>query len=94
MICEYVSTNPFSQDPKQQTQDAEKLAHLLLKSELRIIKLSSSRATISAVSPPLSSSSPLALKLAKLRSRQFQSVTTWLNLASMSFSLTADMQIS
>lgn len=68
--------------------------YLLLSRELRTIKLSSRNVIISDVSPPFSRSSPLALKLEKLRILPVQSLTTWVNLASMSFSFTAEIHTS
>lgn len=68
--------------------------HLLLSRELRTIRESSIRETISEVLSPLSSNSPLFLNWAKVNSLLFQSAMTCFSLASMSFSLTAEIQIS
>ena len=68
--------------------------YLLLISDPNTIKLSSSRATISVVSPPLRSSSPRFLKAENEKSCAFHSKTTCFSLASMSFSFTADIQMS
>lgn len=62
--------------------------------EPNTIKLSSKNPTISVVSAPLRRSSPRDLKGAKESDWAFQSDTTCESLASMSFSLTAEMQIS
>ena len=62
--------------------------------ELRTMSESSMREIHSEVSSPLSSSSPLVLKLLKARLLVLQSATTCFSLVSMSLSLTALTQIS
>lgn len=69
-------------------------SHLLLNKELSTIKLSSKNETISEVSAPFKRSSPRFLNEAKENSCELHSATTWANFASMSFSLTAEIQIS
>lgn len=68
--------------------------NLLLINEPRTIRESSMRATVSPVVSPLSSSSPRALKLLNSKIWALQSLITCFNLASMSFSFTAEIQIS
>lgn len=68
--------------------------YLLLKRELRTIKLSSRNVMISAASPPCNNNSPLALKFENDNIRPFQSFITIVNLASMSFSFTAEIHTS
>lgn len=68
--------------------------YLLLSKDPRTIRLSSIKAIISDVSPPFNSNSPLVLKFANDNVWEFHSATTWASLASMSFSLTAEIQIS
>ena len=70
------------------------LGDLLLRRDPRTIRLSSMSDTISEVSEPLSSSSPLFLNEAKLNSCVLQSVMTPFSFASMSRSFTAAMQMS
>lgn len=70
------------------------IPNLLLSKELRIIKLSSRYVIISDVSAPFNSNSPLDLKLEKERILPVQSLTTCASLASISFSLTAEMHTS
>ena len=67
---------------------------LLLSNELRIMRLSSRWEMISAVSVPLSSSSPRALKCPNDKFWALHSEITCFSLASMSFSLFADIQMS
>ena len=68
--------------------------HLLLSKDPSTIRLSSKSEIISVVSPPFRSNSPRFLNPAKLNTCDFHSATTWLSLASMSFSFTAEMQMS
>ena len=68
--------------------------YLLLSREDNTMRLSSSIVTISWVSVPFNSSSPLVLKLPKLNTCTRQSLITTESLASISFSLTADMHVS
>lgn len=70
------------------------MLYLLLSSDPSTIKLSSSKPRISAVSPPFSISSPLSLNVIRLRTWLRHRSFTCTSLASMSFSFTADMQIS
>jgi hypothetical protein len=70
------------------------IENLLLSKELRIIKLSSRYVIISDVSAPFSNNSPLDLKLEKERILPVQSLTTCASLASISFSLTAEIHTS
>ena len=68
--------------------------NLLLIREPNTIRLSSRKPTISDVSAPLRRSSPRDLNGAKESDWAFQSVTTCVSLASMSFSLTAEIHMS
>lgn len=68
--------------------------YLLLSSDPNTIRLSSSSEMISVVSLPFNSNSPRFLNPAKLNACDFHSATTALSLASMSFSLTAEMHMS
>ena len=68
--------------------------YLLLIRDPSIISESSMSATISLVSCPLRSSSPLVLKFPNEKLCTLQSVTTCFSLASISFSFTAAIQIS
>lgn len=70
------------------------LLYLLLSRDPSTIKLSSRKPRISAVSPPFSMSSPLSLNVIRLRTWLRHSSFTCTSLASMSFSFTADMQMS
>lgn len=70
------------------------MKHLLLRSDPSNMRLSSMVVTISAVSAPRSMSSPRPLKVMKLNIWLDQTSITWASLASMSFSLTAEMQMS
>ena len=70
-----------------------KLYRLLIR-EPRTIRESSISATVSPVVSPLSNSSPRLLKFANSKSCALQSLMTCLSLASMSFSFTADIQMS
>ena len=69
-------------------------SHRLLSRELRIMRESSINETISPVESPRSSSSPRFLKWANVKSLEFQSRITCFSFASMSFSFTAEMQMS
>lgn len=69
-------------------------SHRLLSRELRIMRESSINETISPVESPRSSSSPRFLKGANVKSLEFQSRITCFSFASMSFSFTAEMQMS
>ena len=68
--------------------------HLLLIREPSTIKLSSRSPIISVVLSPRRRSSPLFLKLPNMISLALHSAMTVFSLASMSFSFTADIQIS
>lgn len=68
--------------------------YLLLSSDPSTIRLSSSMVRISVVSAPFSISSPLSLNVFKLNVCTDQTSFTCVNLASISFSFTADMQMS
>ena len=68
--------------------------YLLLINDPSTMRLSSSSATVSVVSFPFKSNSPRLLNVAKENSWALQSATTCCSFASISFSLTADMQIS
>lgn len=68
--------------------------NLLLSSELRTIRESSICEIISPVVSPLSSNSPRVLKLPNAKSTPFHSAMVAFSLASISFSFTADIQIS
>jgi len=75
-------------------EDESVCMYLLLNREPRTIKLSSINDTISEVSAPRSRSSPRDLKGEKDSSCVFHSAMTCFNFASMSRSLTAEMQMS
>ena len=66
----------------------------MLSKEPKTIKLSSIKVMISPDSVPLSRSSPFPLNAAKLRFWLVQFSITCVSLASISFSLMAEMQIS
>lgn len=68
--------------------------YLLLIKELRTMRESSIRETISLVVSPRNNSSPRFLKLPNVNSWLFQSAITCFSLASISFSLTAEIQMS
>lgn len=68
--------------------------YLLLSSDPSTIRLSSRMVRISAVSPPFNISSPLSLNVIKLRVLLIHTSFTCDNLASISFSLSAEMQMS
>lgn len=70
------------------------LPYLLLIRDPSTIKLSSIKPMISVVLSPRRSSSPLFLKLPKVRSLALHSAMVAFSLASMSFSFTAEIQIS
>ena len=68
--------------------------HRLLKSEAKIIKLSSSDVTNSCISCPFNNSSPRDLNGEKVKFCPPHSATNMFNFASISFSFVAEMQTS
>ena len=72
----------------------DRVSHRLLRRELRIMRESSMRETISPVESPRSNSSPRFLNWANVKSLEFQSRITCLSFASISFSFTAEIQMS